>query len=476
MNLDIINKKNQKFSDWYREIITKGELVEYYDVKGCYVLMPNAMTIWNNILKYLDAELKLRNVENYYFPLFVTKKNLEKEQTHLEGFKAEVAWIKDKEDNIAIRPTSECIICPVMAKRIRSHQDLPKKVNQYVNVFRDEIKETMPFIRSREFLWQEGHSFYGNKKDAEDEVTDIINLYKKIYEDLLAVPVILGLKTKMETFSGAEYTYTVESYIPEAHKGIQGATSHYLEHNFSKMFDIKFLNDKMKYEYCHYNSWGITTRSIGVMIQTHSDDKGLVFPPKIAPVHIVIIPVFKKNNKIIVLESAESLKKELEKKFSVVLDVSKNTPGYKYNYWELRGVPLRVEIGEKEVLNGHYTVVRRDNSQKSVINKSDMDQFDFNCWQNIMDQMHNGMFNSANSKLLSSVKQVCQSNIDNYNEGMILAKFCGNNDCESMIKEKYGVKSLCLPQDNKIICQESDEGCVVCGLATDVFCLFGKSY
>ena len=218
MNQSIVNKKNQNFPDWFREVVAKSELVDYYDVKGCYVMMPDALSMWEKIKEYLDVELKNRDVKNYYFPLFVTKKNLEKEQSHLEGFKAEVAWIKDKEDNIAIRPTSECIICPVMAKQIRSHQDLPKKVNQYVNVFRDEIKETMPFIRSREFLWQEGHSFYGNKKDAENEVVDIINLYKKIYEELLAVPVILGLKTKAETFSGAKYTYTVEGYIPDAKK------------------------------------------------------------------------------------------------------------------------------------------------------------------------------------------------------------------------------------------------------------------
>lgn len=474
MSKSITFDKTIDFPEWFREIVSKGKLIEYYDVKGCYVLLPNSLIIWNNIKNYLDTELKKRDVENYYFPLFVTKKNLEKEQSHLEGFKAEVAWIKDNEE-IAIRPTSECIICPVIAKQIRSHQDLPKKVNQYVNVFRDEIKETVPFIRSREFLWQEGHSYYSNEDDAKNEVTDIINLYRHIYEDLLAVPVILGTKTKMETFSGAKYTYTLEGFIPEAGKGIQCATSHYLEHNFSKMFDIKFLNKKMKHEYCYYNSWGITTRCIGVMIQTHSDNKGLVFPPRIAPIHVVIIPICGKSKEDHIINYINKLKEKLSEKFSVKIDSSKETPGFKFNKWEQEGVPLRVEIGEKELMNKRYTAVRRDSGEKISLSESD----DLDVWQSLLDQMQNDMYERAKDKLLNSVNYV---NIDTINQENIsgkinISKFCGSNKCEIEMKEKYGMKSLCLPEDNKIKYPLDDEcGCIICGSSCEKICLFGKTY
>lgn len=474
MSKSITYNKTSNFSEWFREVVSKGKLIEYYDVKGCYILLPNSLTVWENIKAYLDIELKKRNVENYYFPLFVTKENLEKEQTHLEGFKAEVAWIKNH-DEIAIRPTSECIICPTMAKQIRSHLDLPKKINQYVNVFRDEIKETIPFIRSREFLWQEGHSYYENEYDAQNEVTDIINLYKHIYEKLLAVPVILGKKTKMETFSGAAHTYTLEGFIPKAGKGIQCATSHYLEHNFSKMFDIKFLNKKMKHEYCYYNSWGITTRCIGVMIQTHSDNKGVVFPPRIAPIHIVIIPICGKNNRENIIKYVDDLKEKLSKKFIVQVDLSKETPGFKFNKWELEGVPLRVEIGEKEIMEKKYTIVRRDNNERVLLNSSD----DLDIWQLLLDKMQNDMYERAKNELLNSVNYITDNAIDqdNITNKMSAVKFCGNNDCEIKMKEKYGLKSLCFPQDDKINPSLDNKcGCVICGSHCEEICLFGKTY
>lgn len=472
MNQDITFKKNTDFSDWYREIVIKGELIDYYDVKGCYILLPNACTIWENIKRYLDDELKNRGVENYYFPLFLTKTNLEKEQNFLEGFKAEVAWINDNECKNALRPTSECIICPSIAKKIRSHSDLPKKINQYCNVVRNEIKETVPFIRSREFLWQEGHSFYDNYNDARDEVIDIINLYQNIYEKMLAVPVILGLKTKSETFAGAEYTYTIEGFIPEAQKAIQCATAHSLGHNFSKMFDISYLDKNMNKEYCFYNSWGITTRSIGVMIQTHSDNRGLVFPPKIAPIHIVIIPIHNKKNMDFVINSAKTLYDHLVKYFNVKLDISKNTPGYKYNHWELRGVPLRIELGEKEIKNKTITIVRRDNMEKYIIPQFDIDKI-----KNIMDIMQNELYNSAKLKLLSSIKFVDKTNIDNFvTKNIVVVKFCGNIDCEKCLKDKHGIKSLCLPKDDKINLPQNEFGCIVCDGITDNYCLFSKSY
>lgn len=473
MNKGLINKKLENFGEWYREIIIKGELIQYYDVKGCYVLLPNSYSVWENIKIFLDREFKVRGVENYYFPLFVTKENLQKEQNHLEGFKAEVAWIKDdnKDSIIAVRPTSECIICPVMSKLIRSYQDLPKKVNQWANVVRNEFKETMPFIRSREFLWQEGHTFYENKKDAQDEVFDIINVYKKTYENLLGVPVILGKKTKMETFAGAEYTYTVEGYIPEANKGIQCATSHFLGQTFTKMFDIKYSDAKMDMNYCFYNSWGFTTRSIGVMIQTHGDNKGLIFPPKIAPIHIVIIPIYT-NNKEKVCQFSDKLKKQLEDKYIVKIDNTENRPGYKYNYWELRGVPLRIEIGEKEIDNGVYTIVRRDTGEKlKITNLGEID--------NILNNIQENLYNRALQKLQKHIKY--SINIeevgDIIKDNLVLVEFCGEEECEELMKTKYNIKSLCMPEDNKINNIENRQyKCILCQKKADNLCLFGKSY
>lgn len=466
------NSKFKDFGDWYREIITKGDLIDYYDVKGCYVLLPASNLIWEKIKYYLENEFKLRDVENYYFPLFVTKENLQKEQNHLEGFKAEVAWIKDenKESIIAVRPTSECIICPVMSKLIRSYQDLPKKVNQWANVVRNEFKETMPFIRSREFLWQEGHTFYANKNDAEYEVLDIIKVYKETYENLLAVPVIMGLKTKMETFAGAEYTYTIEGYIPEVNKGIQCATSHHLGQTFSKMFDIKYNDEAMNNSYCYYNSWGFTTRSIGVMIQTHSDDKGLILPPKIAPIHIVIIPIFT-NNKSKICEFAKKMQIELSKKYITKIDLTDNRPGYKYNYWELRGVPIRIELGEKEIDNNIYTIVRRDTGEKIKIK-------DFSEIEYILDQIQKNLYERATQKILNHIKYSDdEKEISNIVEkNLLLAEFCESAECEKLIKEKYYIKSLCLPIDNKIVQNIKNNKCIMCNGEAKNLCLFGKSY
>lgn len=296
MESGITVKKENNFGEWYRQILTKTDYIRYYEVKGCYVLLPSSYKIWTNIQSILDKEFKKLGVENCYFPLFVTERNLSKEESHLEGFKAEVAWIdkkkeideknkdnkdenkknEDKKDRIAVRPTSECIIYPVLTDMIRSYKDLPIKYNQWCNVVRWEFKDTIPFIRSREFLWQEGHTAFFCEFEAQKEVTDMIDIYKQTYEKYLSVPVVKGIKTKKETFAGAEYTYTIESYIPCVGKGIQCATSHHLGQNFSKMFNLEFLNKEGKKEYCYQNSWGFTTRSIGVMIQEHSDNKGLV--------------------------------------------------------------------------------------------------------------------------------------------------------------------------------------------------------
>ena len=482
INKLVVNCKENNFGEWYREIITKGEMINYSDIGGCYILLSSSCSIWDNIKNYLNKEFKLRDVENCYFPLFVTRDNLNKEQVHLEGFKAEVAWIKNedkegivKESIMAIRPTSECIICPNISKQIRSYKDLPKKINQYCNVVRWEFKETIPFIRSREFLWQEGHTYYANKDEAKAEVYDIINLYKTIYEKQLAVPVIMGLKTKGETFAGAEYTYTIEGYIPEANKGIQCATSHHLGQTFTKMFDIKYDNESMQTEYCYYNSWGFTTRSIGVMVQTHGDDKGLIFPPNIAPIHIIIIPIYNKNNKDKILQFCINLKNELNKTYSVKLDLTENSPGYKHNYWELKGVPLRMEIGEKEIDNKIFTVARRDSGDKiKIINLNEIEL--------LLNQIQDNLYNRALKKLLDSINYIENEENIICNK-LILVNLCDNEECEKIMKDKYDIKALCIPEDEKINeiiklqkSNNSNNSCILCGKVSKNICLFGKSY
>src|SRR3989304_2025662 len=286
--MSITVDKNNDFSQWYRQIVLKSNMIKYYDVSGCYVLLPNSYGLWENIKEFLDTQFKKLGVENCYFPLFITKSNMEKEKEHIEGFQPEVAWVTkignledkgnkdDKEDNnlvepLAIRPTSECAMYPIFPSLIKSHKDLPLKLNQWCNVVRWEFKDPYPFIRSREFLWQEGHTCFSNKEDATKEIKAIINIYKNCYENLLAVPVIKGVKTEKEKFAGGELTFTLEGFIPEIGKGLQACTAHYLGQNFSKMFEITYQNEKEEKNFIHQNSWGFTTRSIGAMIMTHSD-------------------------------------------------------------------------------------------------------------------------------------------------------------------------------------------------------------
>lgn len=475
-------KKTENFSEWYRQLITKAKLIEYYDVSGCYVILPNAYTIWEHVMIFLDQEFKRRGVRNAYFPLFITQKNLNREQTHIADFTPEVAWVtksgqSELEEPIAVRPTSECAIYSVLPNIIRSYHDLPMKLNQWCNVVRWEFKSATPFIRSREFLWNEGHSAFATQKEAEEEVQDIIHLYQQTYKEVLCVPTILGRKTEKEKFAGADSTYTVEAYIPEVGRGVQGCTAHCLGQNFSKMFEIKFDDRDRETKLVYQNSWGFTTRSIGVTVMTHGDDKGMIYPPKIAPIQIVIVPIWNKTNQNEVKLYGQQVVVALEHYHRVHYDLSDDTPGAKYNRWELIGVPIRVEIGPRDMRKGVVTCCRRDTGEKMEI-KFD-ENLNKNLWS-IMEQISENLYQMASERLNSSV-----SKPENWNEfkeclenkKICLIPWCGTTNCEEQIKEETTAKSLCLPMEKVYQLDIKEESvCCHCSMKATSSCLFAKSY
>ncbi len=494
--MGITATKSQNFSDWYQQVITKGKMIEYYDISGCYVLLPNAYGMWENIQKYLDYEFKSRGVDNVYFPLLITKKNLQREQDHIADFSPEVAWVTktgstdltvkqepgsqvDPEQNyLAIRPTSECGIYSVLPNLIKSYNDLPLKYNQWCNVLRWEFKDPTPFIRSREFLWNEGHTCFSNKEDAVAEVGDIIELYRKVYEKVLCVPVIKGVKTEKEKFAGAELTFTVETFIKETGKGIQCATAHHLGQKFSKMFDIVFQDSDGVNKHVYQNSWGFTTRSIGVTLMVHGDDKGAVIPPFVAPCQIVIVPITFKDKKEGFDEYVTDVYNSLSPYYRVKIDKSNHRPGWKFNFWETRGVPIRIEIGPKDMEKNVVTVCRRDTFQKVPVN--------FNAAsmnhdiEKIMAEMEQNLYDVASAKLNDSIKRpkTWAAFIDGIEEKkMCLIPWCNDRKCEEAIKEELAVKSLCVPVDPKYMIEGVTERlCVKCSSKAVTGCLFGKSY
>jgi len=363
-------KKEENLAEWYGQVVRKGELIENYDVSGCYILRPWAYFLWEQIKAYVDAEIAEMGVQNCYFPLFVSHNALFREKTHIADFSPEVAWVTKSGDSdlaqpIAVRPTSETIMYPMFQKWIHSYRDLPLKINQWCNVVRWEFKNPTPFIRTREFLWQEGHTAHANYESANKEVYEVLDMYSRTYSEICAIPTVKGIKTKLETFPGADYSTTVEAYIPNSGRGIQGATSHCLGENFAKMFKILYLDENNQEKHVVQNSWGFTTRSIGVMIMNHSDNKGLVLPPKVAQWQVVIIPIhFKESEeeyKQLKLKAPE-LNKHLEENNirSFVDDRETKKPGFKFNEWELKGIPIRIEIGPKDYQKQSVMMARRD--------------------------------------------------------------------------------------------------------------------
>ncbi|XP_053212138.1 bifunctional glutamate/proline--tRNA ligase-like [Panonychus citri] len=465
--------KNENLADWYTEVITKSEMIEYYDVSGCYILRPWAFAIWEMIQKYLDDGIKSLGVENVYFPMFVSQSALEKEKTHIEDFAPEVAWVtksgqSELAEPIAIRPTSETVMYPSFAKWCQSHRSLPIKVNQWCNVVRWEFKNPTPFLRTREFLWQEGHTAHAEKEDAVKEVHQVLDLYTSVYEHLLAVPVIKGKKTEKEKFAGGDFTTTIEGYIGSNGRGIQAATSHHLGQNFSKMFEIIFEdpNEAGKKRYAYQNSWGLTTRSIGVMIMVHSDDKGLVLPPNIAPYQVVIVPcgitaTTSEEDKSKLMDECNKLNSLLvSAKIRSKCDLNEHySPGWKFNHWELKGVPIRIELGPKDLVKKQFVVARRDTGDKVTFNLDNATKE----ISKLLNDMHTNLFEAAKKNRDDHLAVVTEwesflSKLDE--KCLLIAPFCGEPVCEETIKKNsskvdqsdssgplMGAKSLCIPFD-----------------------------
>ena len=504
--IGIIVDKAKDFSGWYTQVLTKGEMLDYYDVSGCYILRPTSYSIWESIQRWFDEKIKALGVQNAYFPLFVSSRVLEREKEHIEGFAPEVAWVtragsSELEEPIAIRPTSETVMYPYYAKWVQSYRDLPLKLNQWNSVVRWEFKHPQPFLRTREFLWQEGHTAFLNPEEAELEVRQILELYRRIYEELLAVPVVEGRKTEKEKFAGGAYTLSCEGYIPQTGRGIQGATSHHLGQNFSKMFNFYVENPQgPEYPkvYAYQNSWGISTRSIGVMVMIHSDNKGLVIPPRVAQFQAVVLPVgITKKTTAEERKHIHDSAKAIEQRLKVAGirafgDYNDNyTPGWKFSQYELKGVPLRIELGPKDIEKGQVTVVRRNDSRRYNIALGELETR----IPEIMDEMHNDLFAKAKEAFDSHrvVVNEWKDFVPNLNKkNVILAPWCGVMECEEDIKDSsakqdngeeievdekapsMGAKSLCIPFDQPKL--KEGQKCVKCERKAIQYCMFGRSY
>ncbi|XP_013406588.1 bifunctional glutamate/proline--tRNA ligase isoform X2 [Lingula anatina] len=495
-------KKEENLSEWYTQVITKAEMIEYYDVSGCYILRPWSYSIWDEIKNFFDAEIKKLGVENCYFPMFVSHAALEREKTHIADFAPEVAWVtksgqSDLNEPIAIRPTSETVMYPSYAKWIRSHRDLPVRLNQWCNVVRWEFKHPQPFLRTREFLWQEGHTAFATRAEAEDEVFKILDLYARVYEELLAVPVIKGRKTEKEKFAGGDFTTTTEIYISASGRGIQGATSHHLGQNFSKMFEIMYENpDTQEMEHVHQNSWGITTRTIGVMAMVHGDNTGLVLPPRVASVQAIVVPCgitasLSDADRQSLIKSCEELENILvQAGIKAKGDYRDNySPGWKFNHWELKGVPVRIELGPRDVKNGELVAVRRDTGDKLTLKQASAAEG----IKKLLEDIQSSLFAKAKKiqdeyvALSHDWQDFCHQ-LDQ--KKIIMSPFCGEGECEEKIKKdsardavveegapSMGAKSLCYPfqQPGDI---KADMKCIHpdCKAKPIKYCLFGRSY
>ena len=472
----ITAKKGEDMPEWYEQVCLRSELAEFSTVKGCMVVRPNGYAIWQSIQDFFNEHIiKGTGARNAYFPLFIPEPFFHKEAEHAKGFSPEVAWL-DKEvtgdgDRLAVRPTSETIMYDSYSRWIRSYRDLPLRLNQWCSVVRWETQATKLFLRSREFLWQEGHCVYETEEECDKETMNYVMLYKKLCEELLAVPVLEGKKTDKEKFAGAKYTLTIEAFMPDG-KALQCGTSHNLGTGFAKAFEIKFLGKDEKYHLPWQNSWGSSTRMIGGMVMTHSDDKGLVIPPRAAENKIVIIPILFDKTKEKVLKKAEEIKRSLAG-FNPILDDNEDySPGWKYNEYELKGTPLRIEIGPRDLEKKHVVVVRRDNSKKEFIKIEDLKD----SIPKILEQMQDDMFEKAKKFLHSQIVTV--TDWDGFmkaikDKKMVKIQWCGEEECEDWIKDKTGgASSRCIPFN-----QEKVSGkCPQCGKPAKMWIYFSKSY
>ncbi|MGB9767990.1 proline--tRNA ligase [Dictyoglomus sp.] len=472
-----LTSQKEDFSKWYTEVVLKADLVDYSPVKGCMVIKPYGYAIWENIQRILDEKIKETGHVNAYFPLFIPKSFLEKEAEHVEGFSPQVAWVtkggdEDLFEPLAVRPTSEAIICSMYSKWIQSWRDLPILINQWANVVRWE-KETRPFLRTTEFLWQEGHTAHRTFEEAEEEALRMLNVYKEFVENDLAIPVIAGKKTENEKFAGALHTYSIEVLLADG-RALQAGTSHNLGQHFAKAFDIMFQDVDGERKYVWQTSWGVSTRLIGALIMTHGDDYGLILPPRVAPYQIVIIPIWKnETDKVKVYNYIDEIYEVLKKYFRVKVDRDEeHTPGWKFNEWELKGVPVRLEIGPKEVEKQEIYVARRDLRTKISIRRENMIQDLENLLKDIQKTLFERAlkFREENTYEINNFEEF--KKIMDTKRGFVKASWCGDGECELKIKELTGATIRNIPLDWK----EEEGKCILCGRETKIKALFAKAY
>lgn len=471
--VEAITSMEEDFAQWYTDVVKKAELIAYSSVKGCMIIKPAGYAIWENIQKSLDQKFKETGVENLYMPLFIPESLLEKEKDHVEGFAPEVAWVtygglNELQERLCVRPTSETLFCDFYANEVQSYRDLPKVYNQWCSVVRWE-KETRPFLRSREFLWQEGHTVHATAKEAVARTEQMLNLYADFLENELAIPVIRGRKTDKEKFAGAEATYTIESLMHDG-KALQSGTSHNFGDGFAKAFGIQYTDKENKLQYAHQTSWGMTTRVIGAIIMVHGDNSGLVLPPRIAPVQVAIIPI--QQNKEGVLDKAYQLKSVLEKGFKVKVDDTDKSPGWKFSEQEMRGIPVRIELGPKDIEANQCVVVRRDTREKIVVS---LDEIESRLGE-ILDTMQKEMFERA--KAHRDAHTYVAKNYEEFKDtiankpGFVKAMWCGDVECENKIKEETTATSRCIPFKQETIA----DTCVCCGKPAKQMVYWGKAY
>ena len=479
IKVGITEKKDDNFSEWYTQVVLKAELIDYSSVKGFIILREYGYSIWENIQAILDKEFKINEIKNAYFPLLIPESLLNRESEHFKGFTPEVFWVtktgnNDIENKLAIRPTSETIAYESYSKWINSWRDLPLKLNFWNSVLRAEIKDTKPFIRTSEFLWQEGHTVHQTEEQAIKQVETMLELYKNFVNRCLALPILTGRKSEKEKFVGAEYTLTLEGIMPDG-KALQMGTSHHLGQNFSKPFNISYLGKDEKQHLAWQTSWGVSWRLIGALIMTHGDDKGLILPPKIAPIQVVIIPIYydeEKKKKILDI-SNEIARQFKDKGIRVHVDSNEQyTPGWKFNQWEMKGVPIRIEIGPKDLDNNSIIVVKRNSKDKKQLEISN------NLGEQIIKELNDiqiQLFNKAKEKQekmiykVDSYRDLCKKL--NNNLGFMKTNWCESQECENKIKEETGADIRLIENINESIAK-----CVVCSEKTSTAVYFAKAY
>lgn len=471
--VEAITPMDVDFAQWYTDVVKKAQLIDYSPVRGCVAFLPNGYAIWDKIQKTLDGIFKTVGVENVYMPMFIPESLLQKEKDHVEGFAPEVAWVtygggEPLSERLCVRPTSETLFCDLYSKIVQSYRDLPKVYNQWCSVVRWE-KTTRPFLRTMEFMWQEGHTAHATAEEAEARTEQMLNIYADFCEQYLAIPMIKGRKTDKEKFAGAEATYTIEALMHDG-KALQSGTSHNFGDGFAKAFGIQFTDKDNKLSYVHQTSWGMSTRIIGAIIMVHGDDDGLVLPPRIAPVQVMIIPVA--QHKEGVLEKAAELSERLGRLYSVKVDDSEKSPGWKFSEQEIRGIPLRIEIGPKDIEKNQAVIVRRDTREKYFVS---LDEIETRTGE-ILELMQSEMLERARKH-----RDAHTYDAHTYEEfkdtiankpGFVRAMWCGDLACELKIKEDTTATSRCMPFDAEHI----DTRCVCCGKPAKALVYWGKAY